>query len=115
MITWPLKAAPCIRPIGIERSVDCAAIHAVSFARPWQEADFEQLFVEPGTVADGAIEARDEQLAGFVFSRIVADEAEILTIAVAPKWRRRGVATHLLAPHLNGLAANRVNRLFLEV
>jgi len=115
MISWPSKPAPCIRPIGAERSAECAAIHATSFAYPWQEADFEQLFVASGTIADGAIEAKEEHLAGFVLSRIAAGEAEILTIAVAPQWRRRGIATSLLAPHLSGLAAARVNRLFLEV
>jgi [ribosomal protein S18]-alanine N-acetyltransferase len=115
MIGWPAKAAPRIQPIGVERSAECAAIHAASFAHPWQEADFEQLFVAPGILADGAIGDKDGRLAGFVLSRIAADEAEILTVAVAPEWRARGVATLLLAPHLSGLAANRVNRLFLEV
>jgi ribosomal-protein-alanine N-acetyltransferase len=94
MISWPTKTAPCIRPIGAEWSAECAAIHATSFAYPWQEADFEQLFVASG---------------------VAAGEAEILTIAVLPQWRRRGIATSLLAPHLSGLAATRVNRLFLEV
>ena len=115
MIIWPSRAAPCIRPIGAERSAECAAIHATSFAYPWQEADFEQLFVASGTFADGAIEAKEEHLAGFVLSRVAAGEAEILTIAVAPVWRRRGIATSLLTPHMAGLAAIRVDRLFLEV
>jgi [ribosomal protein S18]-alanine N-acetyltransferase len=114
MIGWPPKAAPCIRRIGAERIGECAAIHATSFAYPWQEADFEQLFVASGTFAAGAIEA-EEHLAGFVLSRVAADEAEILTIAVAPQWRRRGIASSLLAPHLSELAATRINRLFLEV
>ncbi len=115
MISWPSRAAPCIRPIGIERSAECAAIHATSFAYPWQEADFEQLFVATGTFADGAIEAKEEHLAGFVLSRVAAGEAEILTIAVAPEWRRRRIASSLLTPHMAGLAAIRVDRLFLEV
>ncbi|MCI0467069.1 MAG: ribosomal protein S18-alanine N-acetyltransferase [Beijerinckiaceae bacterium] len=115
MIAWPTKATFRILPIGVERSAECAAIHAASFTHPWQEADFEQLFVAPGSFADGAVDDKDEHLAGFVLSRIAAGEAEILTIAVAPEWRRRTVATHLLAPHLSGLAANRVSRLFLEV
>jgi ribosomal-protein-alanine N-acetyltransferase len=115
MINWPAKASPHIRPIGAERSAECAAIHATSFAYPWQEADFEQLFVAPETIADGAIDAGEEQLAGFILSRIAADEAEILTIAVAPEWRRRGIATRLLRPHMYELAAIRVSRLFLEV
>jgi ribosomal-protein-alanine N-acetyltransferase len=115
MINWPSKAAPCIRPIGAERSGECAAIHATSFAYPWKEADFEQLLVASGTFAEGAIEAKEEHLAGFVLSRAAAGEAEILTIAVAPQWRRRGIASSLLAPHLSGLAASRINRLFIEV
>jgi ribosomal-protein-alanine N-acetyltransferase len=115
MITWPTRAAPAIRPIGIGWSAECAAIHAASFAYPWQENDFEQLFAVPGTFADGAIEPNEEHLAGFVLSRAVAGEGEILTIAVAPEWRRRGVATSLLTPHLSALTAARVNRLFLEV
>ena len=115
MINWPARASPCIRPIGAERNAECAAIHATSFAYPWMEADFEQLFVANGIFADGAIEAKEEYLAGFVLSRIAAGEAEILTIAVAPEWRRHGIATSLLKPHLHGLAAIRVSRLFLEV
>jgi ribosomal-protein-alanine N-acetyltransferase len=115
MISWPSRAASCIRPIGAERSAECAAIHATSFAYPWQEADFEQLFVASGTVADGAIDAKEEHLAGFVLSRVAAGEAEILTIAVAPEWRRRGIASSLLSPHMAGLATIGVGRLFLEV
>ncbi|MGH6838596.1 MAG: GNAT family N-acetyltransferase [Methylocella sp.] len=115
MISWPSRALPCIRPIGAERSAECAAIHATSFAYPWQEADFEQLFVALGTFADGAVDAKEERLAGFVLSRVAAGEAEILTIAVAPEWRRRGIATSLLTPHMAELAAIRVDRLFLEV
>lgn len=115
MINWPAKASPHIRPIGVERSAECAAIHAACFAYPWQEADFEQLFVAPETFADGAIDAGEELLAGFILSRVAADEAEILTIAVAPEWRRRGIATRLLKPHMHELSANRVSRLFLEV
>jgi [ribosomal protein S18]-alanine N-acetyltransferase len=115
MISWPSNAVPCIRRIGAERSAECAAIHATSFAYPWQEADFEQLFAASGTFANGAIEAKEEHLAGFVLSRVAVGEAEILTIAVAPQWRRSGIATSLLAPHLSRLAATQVNRLFLEV
>lgn len=115
MISWPSKSAPCIRPIGAERSAECAAIHAASFAYPWQEAEFEQLFVALGTVANGAVEVKVERLAGFVLSRVAAGEAEILTIAVAPQWRRRGIATSLLTPLMAELAAIRVDRLFLEV
>jgi [ribosomal protein S18]-alanine N-acetyltransferase len=107
--------APAYRPIGPERSFDCAAIHAASFSHPWSETDFEQLMLGGSVVADGAIEVNDGSLAGFILSRIALDEAEILTIAVVPERRRCGIAQMLLLIHLRGLAARRVSRLFLEV
>lgn len=54
-------------------------------------------------------------LAGFVLSRAVVDEAEILTIAVAPSFRRQGVGGALLAAHIATLAAQGIKALFLEV
>ena len=61
------------------------------------------------------IDDRSGQLLGFVISRIVLDEAEVLTIAVDADCRRRGVAAMLLEAHLSELAMERVRRLFLEV
>ncbi len=108
--------ASVYRPIGPERSAECAEIHAGSFAYPWDESDFEQLLTEAEVVADGAIETTlAGNLAGFVLSRAALDEAEILTIAVAPEHRRCGVGRTLLATHLSGLTALGVKRLFLEV
>jgi ribosomal-protein-alanine N-acetyltransferase len=107
--------APAHRPIGAERSAECAAIHAESFAHPWTEADFEQLLLDRSVVADGAIEIRDEALSGFILSRFALDEAEILTVAVALERRRGGVGRMLLATHLRGLATRGARRVFLEV
>jgi ribosomal-protein-alanine N-acetyltransferase len=106
---------PSNRRIGPERSVECAAIHAASFAYPWNEADFERLLLAPEVVATGAIDVRDCNLAGFVLSRAALDEAEILTVAVARQRRRCGIGKSLMAAHLTGLAAIGVKRLFLEV
>jgi ribosomal-protein-alanine N-acetyltransferase len=109
--------APTIatRPIGAERSAECASLHASSFAYPWREADFEQLLAAPETSARGAIETKESNLAGFVLSRCALDEAEILTLAVAPAWRRNGIGRSLLASHLAGLAAMVITLVFLEV
>lgn len=107
--------APAYRPIGLERSFECAAIHAASFAHPWSEADFEQLMLGAAVVSDGAIEIAGNGLSGFILSRTVLDEAEILSLAVAPERRRCGVGGTLLSIHLRGLAALGVRRLFLEV
>ncbi len=107
--------APAYRPIGPERSPECALIHAAGFAHPWSEAEFEQLLTGPQIISDGAIEIVDEALSGFVLSRAALDEAEILTIAVAPERRRCSIGATLLSTHLRRLAARGVARLFLEV
>jgi ribosomal-protein-alanine N-acetyltransferase len=101
--------------IGSERSAECASLHASSFAYPWQETDFEQLLAAAETYAGGAIDTKDSKLTGFVLSRFALDEAEILTLAVAPAWRRNGIGRSLLAAHLDGLAAMGIGRVFLEV
>ena len=106
---------PVIRRIGADRAADCAALHALSFAHPWTAAEFDQLLGARETMADGALDGKDQTLFGFVLSRLAADEAEILTIAVDPTHRKMGIGAKLLTAHLAKLAAARVKALFLEV
>ncbi|HEY1735651.1 MAG TPA: GNAT family N-acetyltransferase, partial [Methylovirgula sp.] len=97
------KLVPDVRRIGPQSAQACAKIHAQSFAHPWSADEFETLLAARDVVAEGSfvrstlgrlIGAR-RTLAGFVLSRRVLDEAEILTLAVAPRYRRRGVAATL--------------------
>jgi [ribosomal protein S18]-alanine N-acetyltransferase len=54
----------------------------------------------------------DGRVAGFlVWRRVAEGECELLNLAVAPAFRRRGIARELLQPLLN----LRDNRVFLEV
>ena len=88
-------------------------IHAAAFAYPWARGDFEQLLTAGGTHAEGAF--RGTQLCGFILSRVAADEAEILTVAVLPAMRRQGLGARLLAANLARLAASKAKSVFLEV
>jgi ribosomal-protein-alanine N-acetyltransferase len=93
-----------------------AAIHARSFHRGWSEAEFERLLSERitlGHVARG--DGGRGAAAGFILSRIVQDEAEILTVAVLPAERGRGLARRLVDTHLSRLAALGAREVFLEV
>jgi ribosomal-protein-alanine N-acetyltransferase len=54
-------------------------------------------------------------VAAFILSRIVQDQAEILSIAVASAKRGRGLARQLLDINLRRLAALGVRSVFLEV
>jgi ribosomal-protein-alanine N-acetyltransferase len=90
-----------------------AILHAASFNRGWSEQEFEQLLTDRNVIADRASTGRKS--IGFILSRIAAEEAEILSVAVARPWRGRGVARDLLDRHLRRLAGVRVQSVFLEV
>ncbi len=107
--------APHIEPLGTEAAPRLAAIHASAFARPWSTLDFERLMAERGVIADGLFLGRAGKPAGFALSRIVLDEAEILTVAVAPEARGKGHARPLLVHHLDALSRRGVTRVHLEV
>lgn len=88
-----------------------AAIHASAFGatEAWEEAAFARQLALPGVF--GFIHADS----GLVLARAAAGEAEILTLAVAPAARRRGVGRCLLRVAIEEAAARGVGTLFLEV
>jgi ribosomal-protein-alanine N-acetyltransferase len=98
-----------------DQATHCAAIHASAFAHPWSAFDIAALLASESVVGDGVFNARNNQLGGFVLSRCAADEAEILTIGVAAKLRKKGLGGLLLDHHLQRLRALRIRRVFLEV
>ncbi len=113
-------ATPAIRRLGPRFGRLCARIHAQSFPHPWSAEEFESLLASRDVIAHAVSlplslwRPRNEP-SGFVLSRQAGDEAEILTVAVTPKARGKGLGAALLAAHLPTLAALRVKSLFLEV
>ena len=90
-----------------------AALHAASFHHGWSEGEFERLLSDRNVLAHRA--TAGESLTGFILSRLVLDEAEILSIAVASTGRGRGLGRQLLETHLRRLAALGARCIFLEV
>ena len=89
---------------------ELAALHARCFTvpRPWSVAEFVTLLAAPATVLTS-------QPGGFALGQVMADEAELLTIAVAPADRRRGLGRKLLGTFLSACAARGAATVFLEV
>lgn len=94
-----------------------AALHAESFEalgeRGWTRQELAELMALPGVT--GLLLQVGDQDAGFALCRIAADEAELLTIAVRPAWRRQGGARRLLAAIIDHVRAAGARALFLEV
>lgn len=90
-----------------------AALHAQSFRRGWGEDEVAALLADKSVIGHRAM-AR-ATMAGFILSRATLDEAEILSVAVAPAWRGRKLSRRLLDFHLRALAGRAVRAIFLEV
>jgi ribosomal-protein-alanine N-acetyltransferase len=108
-------AQPVLRPLRSERAEQCALLHAACFAHPWSAQEFETLLSNSAVRGEAAVDPKNDALRGFVLTRLAADEAEILTIAVDNALRRRGVGRLLLAGHMSRLPALGARALFLEV
>jgi [ribosomal protein S18]-alanine N-acetyltransferase len=90
-----------------------AALHALSFRRGWGEDEVLRLLLEGNVICHRMMIRR--KLAGFIMSRLAADEAEILSVAIAPGRRGRGLSRPLLDFHLRSLAGRGVRAVLLEV
>ena len=89
-----------------------AKAHASAFDASWSAADILRFAEDPGGFAlavDGA-----DGVAGFIVCRVLAGEEEILTLAVRPLDRRKGIARELLAAAV-ALASQTATAVFLEV
>jgi ribosomal-protein-alanine N-acetyltransferase len=90
-----------------------AEIHAASFHHGWGEDEFDRMLAERNTLLQ--VLRMGSNIIGFAISRIGADEAEILSIAVDSVHRGRGLSRNLLLTHLGHLAGRGVKTVFLEV
>lgn len=95
-----------------------AAIHGESFRHGWSDGEIEALMRQDNVTALAAEYCNafgQRSAAGFVLYRTAADEAEILTVAVNPASRRRGVGRALMEEVIRRLYSDRIGSLFLEV
>lgn len=92
---------------------DLARVHAAAFANGWSADDIAQLLDGPGgfalVVEDG------EAPVAFILCRAIAGEAEILTLAVDPRARRRGLGRALVEASTGAARMAGADAMFLEV
>lgn len=106
---------PLLRAAVASDAPHLAAIHARAFARGWDVEEFERLLADRTVRAHVAAPGPRRPPVGFVLSRVVPPESEILSVAVVTDRRRRGIGRALVAFHLARLASEGIAISFLEV
>ncbi|WP_096702701.1 GNAT family N-acetyltransferase [Magnetospirillum sp. 15-1] len=108
-------------PAGLVHAELLAGMHHICFAEPWSPTSMAEVLALAG--AEGLIAVDGGSLvpaaeppgpAGLVLWRRIFDEAEILTIAVLPPWRRRKVGLRLLEAAMDSAAKGGALTMFLE-
>lgn len=103
-----------IIPMTTEDLPAVAALEKTCFpADPWSEALFRDALDNPAVVILLA-EGEDGAVLGYAVLSVVLDEGNLDNIAVAPEYRRRGVADALLGA-LTGFGREHLSVLMLEV
>jgi [ribosomal protein S18]-alanine N-acetyltransferase len=110
---WWGGGVPVVEQAGPRDAARLAQLHGASFHRGWGEGEFEVMLTERNTLVDRLRLGR--KVIGFAVSRMAADEAEILSVAIDTTQRGRGLSRSLLMTHLGHLAGRGVRTIFLEV
>jgi [ribosomal protein S18]-alanine N-acetyltransferase len=104
---------PHITPASVADAEALAVVHRACFAEVWEAAAIARLLQESTTIS--AVARCGNDVAGFALCRLVADECEVLTCAVEPAFRRRGIG-RLIVEAAFGEAVHRGGqRAILEV
>ena len=133
MLSSILQSSPLFQSVGLARGGgareivtleagdddmgDVADLHAESFSPAWSEDEVLRLSRRPGGAVWVAREEGrgHERPLGFLILSRVADEAEIISVGVSRKARRRGVGGALVRAAVREAQAARCAQLFLEV
>ena len=90
-----------------------AALEKRCFTDPWSEASVASELENP--LGLWLVEEREGVVAGYIGSQSVPPEADVMNVAVAPEFRRQGIASALLSALAARLAVQGIRSLTLEV
>ncbi|WP_137150224.1 ribosomal protein S18-alanine N-acetyltransferase [Devosia sp. FKR38] len=111
---WMAPGGLHIEPGQAGDAAALAAIHAKGFYRGWSSQEMAGFLGEVESRVYVACDAK-RRIAGFAVVRLAADESELLTIAVDPKWRGKHIGQALLTAAFADLMMSPARRMFLEV
>jgi len=78
---------------------DLTAIERIeqrSYPTPWSRSMFAGELAKPSSICLGAFDSESGELAGYLIISRYVDAWHVMNVAVAPDYRRRGIATTML-------------------
>ena len=91
------------------------AAFGTTFGEAWTRSQLSGILPMTGVSMTIARDRENEAAVGFSLVRVVADEAELLLIAVLPSHHRRGIGQRLLDQFMRQASKEGVGRVHLEV
>jgi len=104
-----------LRPATESDLNDVVRIERSCFADPWSEESFRRLLGGHPAIFQVLVLQPENQVAGYVIAFAVGEDAELLNVAVEPRFRGKGFAGQMLDAVLIELATLGVRAAFLEV
>lgn len=93
------------------------AIEQKSFTMPWTDAMFRSELQNERTshMLVARVTEAEDPVAGYLGYRVVLDEMHVILVAVAPAWRQRGIARHMMCQAMEQARVAGCTRATLEV
>jgi ribosomal-protein-alanine N-acetyltransferase len=99
-----------------ERHIDgIVAIENTSFKQPWQRKSFFSEIACQDALGSVVLHRGHGHIIAYVFLRQIIEELHLLRIAVAPRWRRQGIAAWLLKRCFTTAISRGASVAYLEV
>jgi ribosomal-protein-alanine N-acetyltransferase len=112
--SWVAPLGLHIEPGTTRDAEQVAALHAKSFFRGWPREDIAAYLADSDTPTLIACDPK-RRIAGFAMLRLLGDDVELMTLAVDPKYRGKGVGRALMLASFEDLMVTGAKRMVLEV
>ena len=107
-----------LRRLGVSDLDAIDEIERASYPTPWSRSMFASELAKPSSICIGAYDVAedgDEELVAYAFASRYVDAWHVMNVAVAPEFRRKGIATLLLERLFEVTAADQRRGYTLEV
>ena len=104
-----------VRDVGLDQINGLARLHRSSFQQSWSADDFALFLQDRSMRMFVAFQQGVKGPLAFLLVRSAADEAEVISLAVEPKHRRRGLGEGLMDLAIDALLEQGITTLHLEV